>query len=135
LPPLPVQQPIYSLPVPDTTALADPPPLPAQQPISVAQQPISSLPVPDTTAPASSLSSLPPSSPAGQPTPAPTTSSVTSPLSLNPAAETPLANSSGYVLIFKWCPNCKINLIDSRDFECHACQDRRNYYSLEYEEE
>jgi ribosomal protein L33 len=44
-------------------------------------------------------------------------------------------NSPGYTLVFKWCPNCNSNLIDSRDFECYACQDRRYYCSLDDEEE
>jgi hypothetical protein len=34
-------------------------------------------------------------------------------------------------LVFKWCPSCKKSLVDSRDFECYACQDRRYYYEEE----
>jgi hypothetical protein len=142
-PPLPVQQPISSLPVPDTTALADLPPVPPQQPISAAQQPISSLPVLDATAPAPSLSSLPPSSPAGQPTPAPTTppdepQSTSTHASATPAVapvESSTPPSPGYTLVMIWCPSCKTNLIDNRDFECYPCQDRRFYYSVDYEDE
>jgi hypothetical protein len=107
----------------------------ANSPPSQDQQPTSSLPVPDTTAPAPSPSSLPPSSPADQPSPVPMTSSAAMPPSLNSAAEIPTSNSPGYTLVFKWCPNCNNNLIDSRDFECLACQDRRYYYSLDYKEE
>jgi hypothetical protein len=57
------------------------------------------------------------------------------PPSLHPAAETSTSIIPGYILVFKWCPNCKTSLIDSRDFECYACQDRRYYCSLKYKEE
>jgi hypothetical protein len=32
-------------------------------------------------------------------------------------------------------PNCKTNLMDNREFECYACQDRRYYCSVDYEQE
>jgi hypothetical protein len=126
------------------------PPQPASRPLapsalanlppsSPALQQTSSLPVPDTIAPALSP---PPPSPAGQPTSsppmpalAPTPSLAAEPPSLHPATETSTSISPGYTLVFKWCPNCKTSLIDSHDFECYACQDRRYYCSLEYEEE
>jgi hypothetical protein len=116
----------------------------ANSPPSPVQQPTSSLPGPDTTEPAPNPAPepapQPPSSPAGLPTPAPTTSSAaspptTSPPSLNSAAETLSSNSPGYTLVLKLCPNCNNNLINSRDFECHACQDCRYYCSLDDDEE
>jgi hypothetical protein len=35
-----------------------------------------------------------------------------------PPAETSSSSRSGYTLIMIWCPFCKKNLIDNRDFEC-----------------
>jgi hypothetical protein len=35
-------------------------------------------------------------------------------------------------MVFKWCPSCTKSLVDSREFECYACQDRRYYYEEEW---
>jgi hypothetical protein len=48
-------------------------------------------------------------------------------------AEAP--SSSGYTLVLMWCPSCKTNMIDNRDYECYMCQEKRYYRSLEYEDE
>jgi hypothetical protein len=44
-------------------------------------------------------------------------------------------HSPGYTIVFKWCPSCKKSLMDNREFECYAFQDRRYYCSMENEQE
>jgi hypothetical protein len=44
-------------------------------------------------------------------------------------AETSSSSTPGYTLTMIWCPSCKKNLIDNRDFECCMCQDKRYYCS------
>jgi hypothetical protein len=85
------------------------PPKPAADPPSPPTSPLQ----PASRQPApSALANSSPSSSAGQPPPSP-----------------------GYTIVFKWCPNGKTSLMDSREFECYSCQDRRYYCLIEHEEE
>jgi hypothetical protein len=89
------------------------------------------------------MPAMPPSAAPSPPTPTPMPTSPLQPASRPPASLAP-ANSSqsspagqpqpspGYTVVFKWCPNCKKSLVDSREFECYTCQDRRYYYEEEW---
>jgi hypothetical protein len=88
---------------------------------------VSATPLPLTPPPASPSSTAPPSpSTPSPPTPPPP---MTEPPPLQPLP------SPGYTLVMIWCPSCKKNLIDNRDFKCYPCQDRRYYYTTAYEDE
>jgi hypothetical protein len=98
-----------------------PPEMPATPP-SVASSP----PTPTPTLATMPSSTTSPPQPASRP-PAPSAPANSSP-SLSAGQPPP---SPGYTVVLKWCPNCKTSLMDSREFECYACQDRRYYYEEE----
>jgi hypothetical protein len=75
----------------------------------------------------------PPVEPAPASPPPPAADSPPPPPAPSPAASLP--SSSGYTIVYKWCPSCKRNCIEERDQECYPCQDRRYYYAAEYEQE
>jgi hypothetical protein len=96
------------------------------------------VPSPSVLAPMASPGSRSPA-PTRPPAPPATQPAATQPASTQPAATQPAAtvpaSGSGYTLVLMWCPFCKNNLIDNRDFECYTCEEKRYYRSLEYEDD
>ncbi len=110
------------------------PPMPSSatpssgSPLRLPNAPLDHVPASPTTCPPT-----PPERP--EPSP-PAESAPASPPPPPPAAVPPTPSIlPGYTIVYIWCPNCKNSLMDNRDFECYACQDRRYYYAADYEQE
>jgi hypothetical protein len=116
-----------------------PPPSSSPSP-SRSLTPSSASPSRPPSTPLDHVPALPPTCPPTPPErPEPSPPAESAPASLPPpppAADLPTPSTSpGYTIVYLWCPNCKTSLMDNREFECYACQDRRYYYSVDYEQE
>ncbi len=131
-PPSPPLPPSPSTPCQPAIELEDEPPLQSKKssPLLALQAPAPPQALSPRRAP-SPLVLAPVSSP-GTRSPAP--AHPPAPSATQPAVTAP-ASGSGYTLVLIWCPFCKKNRINNRDFECYMCQEKRYYRSLQYEDE